>query len=176
MMNCVVCKKGVNTFLYICIICRDLQMCGNCEQKHEETHPVLKQCVNHPSNLRPGDIVRNPAQRSFAKFLQDLTIHDRSVHVADTVITKCWQLQNVGKNDWMPGYRVIRISGDEMTESGTPREIELSLIRAGEIFEVAIDIRVPAKIGRFVAYYRLVNLRGERFGPRFWLDIISVKE
>jgi hypothetical protein len=109
-----------------------------------------------------------------AKFLDNLTIPDRSAQLCGATLTKTWILRNDGSSTWRDGQtEVAFLRGDK------------SLITCGESFtvpvteprsstEVSVTVKVPENEGRFVAYFRLRQCETkEWFGPRLWVDIFA---
>jgi len=185
---------------YKCGLCQDFDMCSTCESSanavHDRTHPLVKIRVprvypvsdenvsqeakkeeevtrpNSPSkkcgNGHHKNHRREKTGKSFAKFITDVSVPDRSYLIGGTETEKIWRLQNNGKYSWPAGFKVVVVSGDEKVIQD--KEITLPTIVGGEEFDVKIRIVVPKEAGRYVAYFRLINLEGEKFGPRFWVD------
>jgi len=171
-----------------CIACNDYDLCSACELSniHDVSHPLLK--IKTPrtdernvSPFRGGRRGGNKCRRSFAKFVEDLTIPDRSNCAPGEVKSKVWKLQNVGNMDWPAGYKAVCISGEEPIDLKS-REVVLPPIPAGKEFEVKVQVNVPKTPGRYVSNFKLVNTDGEKFGPKIWLDFyvpaidVSVKK
>jgi len=108
-------------------------------------------------------------RRSFAKFIEDVSIPDRCNCAPGEIKQKTWKLQNVGNDDWPAGFKAVVVTGDEIIDTKY-REIVLPEIKSGEIFEVTVQVNVPQAPGRYIANFRLINLEGERFGPKVWVD------
>jgi len=166
---------------YKCSICRDYDLCEKCEManSHNPMHPLIKMRVPRDySQLRT--VVREQSQsprrgrqergKSFSKFICDVTVPDRSSCNAGEIVEKVWRLQNNGKYSWPAGYKATMVSGDEKIIDQKDMEVALPEVAAGHEFDVKVHINVPREQGRYVAYYRLVNLDNEKFGPRFWVD------
>lgn len=158
-----------------CIVCNNFDLCSKCEEAnvHDLKHPLLKIKVPRgdvsPVRMCGGRRFGNKCRRSFAKFVEDVTIPDRSNCAPGEVKYKIWKLQNVGGQDWPAGYKAMCISGEEAIDVNS-REVVLPSIPAGSEFEVKVQINVPKTPGRYVSNFKLVNADGEKFGPKIWLD------
>jgi hypothetical protein len=171
-----------------CIVCNDYDLCAACEEGnvHDVQHPLLKIRVPRSderagSPFRGGRRGNNKCRRSFAKFIEDLTIPDRCNCAPGEIKTKVWKLQNVGSMDWPAGYKAVCVSGEGSIDDKS-REVNLPAVPAGAEFEVKVQVNVPKTPGRYVSNFKLVNLEGEKFGPKIWLDFyvpeidVSVKK
>jgi len=172
---------------YKCAICKDYDLCEKCElaNSHNPMHPLIKMRIPRDySQVRT--VVREQSQsprrgrqeqrKSFAKYIGDVTIPDRSSCNADEIIEKVWRLQNNGRYSWPAGYKAIMVSGEEKIIDQKDMSVTLPEVAAGHEFDVKVHINVPHEQGRYVAYYRLVNLDNEKFGPRFWVDFYVPEE
>lgn len=157
-----------------CIVCHNFDLCSKCEEAnvHDIKHPLLK--IKVPRGDAAVSPVRggrraNKCRRSFAKFVEDITIPDRSNCAPGEVKHKVWKLQNVGSQDWPAGYKLACISGEDVIDVNS-REVALPVVPSGSEFEVKVQINVPKTPGRYVSNFKLVNADGEKFGPKVWLD------
>jgi hypothetical protein len=181
-VSCDGCKKSpIVGVRFKCIECFNFDLCAACEASgaHPADHPMLK--IKLPRDKETEQMFAagrrgcrkgmglGRCSRSFAKFVEDVSIPDRSDCAPGESRNKIWRLQNVGPNDWPAGIKAVCISGEEVVDASS-REIVLPAIKAGETFEVSAKINVPKVSGRYVANFKLVNHAGEKFGPKVWVD------
>jgi hypothetical protein len=176
---------------YKCTICSNFDLCSNCEAAgvHPNGHPLLK--VKVPKNCgmegswrrrgcdmerhsrRHGSPMRCPRSRSdrlYAKFIEDVTIPDRSYLAPGSSHNKTWVLQNTGSTAWPAGNKLHFVSGDRDTIDPASFDMTLPEVAAGDRVEVSVGLRAPMKAGRYIVYFRLEMPNGSKFGPRFWVD------
>lgn len=197
---CRACTRHISgDHYYNCLGCNFIcSLCPSCEATHDEDHPVYKirfdqvhllkpayQPRTSPSPVDPLRLHWSPKTvdpigsdvKNFVKFLRNLTIRDREeFKCGEGSKIKKFELQNIGKNTWPAGtVKVTIISGESAIIDDDSKVIVLPEIGAGAIFEISIEFHIPAEPGRYVTYFRLVNARDERFGPRMWLDFIALE-
>lgn len=88
----------------------------------------------------------------------------------DTImVDKAWKVTNCGKLRWPRGCMLVNTSrGDDLT--GDFKE-ELPELAAGDTFEVALVLKIPAFKNRYVANYQFVDPRGKIFFTNLWVDV-----
>jgi hypothetical protein len=59
---------------------------------------------------------------------------------------------------------------------GEKEEFEVPLAEPGQVVEVACPIVVPAKAGRYSAYFQLADKDRSIFGHRFWIEFVVNEE
>jgi hypothetical protein len=190
---CDVCKvHPIVGVRYKCVICNDFDLCSKCEateNAHPSGHALLKikvkkevhmngvwRCQNsNPVKPQESKKIKKEMKLSqhhklFAKFIEHVTVPDRSYLCPGTVREKVWRIQNTGAT-WPAGVKIGLLSGAKEMISSKSLEKPLPIVKSGEQVDVKVDVLVPEKAGRYIAYFRLVNLQGKKFGPRFWVDI-----
>lgn len=71
---------------------------------------------------------------------------------------------------WPPGVKLTFVSGDLKPY----KVVEVPRANAGTIVEVSAIIDVPTEPKQYTGYYRLCTAEGQRFGGRFWIDLVVV--
>jgi len=122
------------------------------------------------SGMKPG---QPPSQNYYlARFVSDVTIPDGTEMQVDQPFGKIWRLRNEGVVSWPAGTQLAFIGGDHLQ---TIDSVAVPCVAPGQEVDVAVDMKVPSKPGRYVGYWRLGQPDGTRFGQRVWVDVIGVK-
>merc|ERR1719421_1528794 len=107
-----------------------------------------------------------------ARFVRDVTVFDGTQMAPGTRFTKIWRLKNGGEMPWPAGTKMLFVGGDQMT---TEMSVPLSRdtpVQPGEEVDVAVEMKAPDEMGRFLGYWRLTGPHGRRkFGQRVWCHI-----
>lgn len=114
-----------------------------------------------------------------ATFIDDVTIPDGTELDPDTAFTKTWRLLNAGTCAWNPNYRLIFVSGDQMSGPSSQQLVTLE-VPPGASIDVSVDLVSPGKPGTYRGYWALRNAAGVRFGigpsaAAFYLEIEVVE-
>lgn len=80
-------------------------------------------------------------------------------------------MKNNGNIEWGSNVELVFFKGQE--EMITARRVSIGNCMPGQEIDLSINVCTPAKPGRYCAYYRLQK-NGKFFGPRVWVDLISV--
>jgi len=110
------------------------------------------------------------AEKSKAKFLENVTIPERSTVSPNQTLIKTWRLQNAGTKDWPEGTKLIFIRGDR--SMSTEEEFPVPPCKVGQTVEVSAVVVTPSVAGRHTAIFRLADNDRMPFGPRLWCDIV----
>jgi len=105
-----------------------------------------------------------------ARFLENVTIPERSTVSPNQTLIKTWRLQNAGTKDWPEGTKLIFIRGDR--SMSTEEEFPVPLCKVGQTVEVSAVVVTPSNSGRHTAIFRLADADRMPFGPRLWCDIV----
>jgi hypothetical protein len=103
-----------------------------------------------------------------AEFVQDVNYPDGSI-LAAGVITKQWQMKNVGSVAWPEGSKLIFVRGNREL-LGEIEEFAIPLAKPGETVDISCPITVPSKAGHYSAYFKLADKDRSVFGHRFWIE------
>jgi len=109
-----------------------------------------------------------------SEFVKDVNFPDGSI-VAPGSLVKHWLLKNSGSTQWPEGSKLIFLRGNREL-LGEVEEFPVPLAQPGESVEVSCPISVPAKSGRYSAYFQLADKDRSVFGHRFWIEIIVKAE
>ena len=115
-----------------------------------------------------------------ATFIGDVTIPDGTELNPDTPFTKTWRLLNAGTCTWNLNYRLIFVSGNQMSGPSSQQLVSLE-VPPGASIDVSVDLVAPSKTGTYQGYWGLRNANGVRFGigpggQSFYLEIKVVEE
>jgi len=65
------------------------------------------------------------------------------------------------------------VGGDRL---GSLESVAVRPVDPEQEVDISVPMRTPSKPGRYVSYWRLVNVDGTRFGQRVWADIVVVNK
>lgn len=119
---------------------------------------------------------------------EDTTIPDGTILEPDEVFIKAWKVQNSGQCEWTPEYKLALYQGDALGASNIVRPFfaqpgsvyELVIgtwppqrfnIKPGEIVDLAVLLQAPTQPGSYLGNWTLINDKGERVEPVFWVSI-----
>ncbi len=122
----------------------------------------------------------------------DTTIPDGTVLEPGEVFIKAWKVQNSGQCEWSPDYRLALYQGDALgapgavspyfTQPGSVYELIIGTwppqrfnINPGEIVDLVIILQAPSQSGSYLGTWALINDKGERIEPVFWVSINVVE-
>jgi hypothetical protein len=117
-----------------------------------------------------------------ATFIEDVTIPDGTDLEPGTAFTKTWRLLNAGTCSWTPNYKLIFVSGEQMSGPASQQLVNLE-VPPGASIDVSVNLVAPSKIGTYRGYWMLKNTAGVPFGigptdQAFYLeiDVVEVSE
>ena len=97
-----------------------------------------------------------------AEFVADVTIPDGTLLDAGVAFTKTWRLRNVGTCTWLPTYKIVFTSGDQL---GGPDYIYLGTsIIPGQTIDISLNLIAPDTNGTYKGSYKLADAGGTTFG------------
>jgi hypothetical protein len=108
-----------------------------------------------------------------ASLVRDVTLPDGARVRANASLTKVWRLQNSGSAPWPNGATLGFVGGSDF--SAVPTAIPDG-VEPGAVVDITLRCTAPARAGRYVGYWRLIDPRGAPFGERIWLDVDVVTE
>ncbi len=99
---------------------------------------------------------------NWARFVEDVTIEDRTVLEDNETFTKIWRLENIGDCTWTTNYDVFFTSGNRM---GAPAVMNMpENVAPGETVDISIDMVAPDSPGTYTGYWLLRDEAGNIFG------------
>lgn len=124
----------------------------------------------------PGTVTRTPIPCNAVSFVKDVTTPDGTQLLAGSAFVKTWRLKNVGSCTWNSAYKVVFLSGEQM--SG-PASFSLTpgVVAPNQVIDVSVNLVVPPSVGVKQGFWGLQGSDGVIFtlstGP-FWVKIKSV--
>jgi hypothetical protein len=114
-----------------------------------------------------------------ATFIDDITIPDGTELEPDTPFTKTWRLLNAGTCTWTPNYKLIFVSGDQMSGPSSQQMVTVD-VPPGASIDVSVDLEAPSTPDTYRGYWGLRSADGVRFGigpaaSSFYLEIEVVE-
>lgn len=132
------------------------------------TKPIPSQITSVPESIRErksGEIQETlPACVDELKFIEDLSIPDKTVVTAGKPFTKTWKIQNTGSCVWNDDYLIVFSEGDRMSaleETAFPAEIT---VNPDDTIEISVYMTAPNEKGSYAGYWLLQSPSGIRFG------------
>jgi hypothetical protein len=133
-------------------------------------------------NMSTSAIPNSGADQLSASFVADVSLPD-GTQIAPSLIradgsvdlrtaTKVWRLQNNGPRSWPVGTSLAFVGGDRLSSVDLVPLPASSNVSPGSSVDMAVDIAVPTRSGRFISYWRLMTPEGQRFGHRVWIDLV----
>ena len=114
-----------------------------------------------------------------AAFIKDVRVSDGTTFRTGESFTKVWRLKNIGACTWTPDYDLVFVGGDPL---GAKKAIPLSdYVLPGASVDLAVDMSIGQKPGRYQGYWQLRNAAGRYFGVgegaenSFWVAIRVVE-
>jgi len=106
-----------------------------------------------------------------ARFIEDISIPDGSIISPDISYTKIWSIENDGNQKWPEGCKFKFVGGTNLSLNKVD-EFPIPSFGIGEANIVSLEIKSPTRPGRYTSYWRIIDSSGNKFGNRFWIDIV----
>jgi hypothetical protein len=97
-----------------------------------------------------------------AKFVEDVTVPDKTEMLPAQDFIKTWRLQNTGTCTWTNQYAVIFVSGDQM--SGTSPQPLTGTTAPGTTVDISVPLKAPGTVGTYQGNWELRNPNSVNFG------------
>ena len=100
-----------------------------------------------------------------SEYVNDLSIPDGYVALGGEVMTKTWEIKNLGPCKWDQDYALAFAYGGAGTNWDTTRPAYLSfVVEPGQTAEVSVNLTAPTGKGEYGAFFRMMNDKGIFFG------------
>ena len=116
-----------------------------------------------------------PIPCDWAAFVKDVSVIDGTQFNPGATFTKTWRLQNIGSCTWTRDYSLVFVSGSQM--DGVSKIWLDTQVRPGEMVDVSVQLKAPARVGDYTGHWQLRNESGVNFGvgngakQAFWVMI-----
>jgi Ig-like domain from next to BRCA1 gene len=134
--------------------------------------PAIAELLTLPSPV-PSPTIVIPTVRATctdgARFLEDLTIPDRTHVGPGATLDKRWSVQNSGTCDWGPDYRLVHQGGSGIEG---PSEIALYPARSGAQAIWQVSLRAPEQPGEYQSRWQARAPDGTLFGDEVFIVIV----
>jgi hypothetical protein len=139
------------------------------------TSTITLTSTSTPIPLTPTNTsVPTPCNK--AQYVADVNYPDGTEVTVGTNFTKTWRLTNAGSCTWTSGYKIIYVSGDQMS---APGETTLTggTVPPGATVDISVQMKAPASEGTYRGYFRLKSSDNLVFGinasgnDAFWVEI-----
>jgi len=139
----------------------------------KNVNPVVTTTTTSTStnDFNPASVVTDSVPKLNAQFLEDITIVDQTEVQPELMFGKIWKMKNSGSVAWPEGTRLAFVGGDSL--GGPIKEgVVVPSVPADDEVEIAVDLQAPAKGGRYIGHWHLIDATGNPFGHRVWVDIV----
>jgi len=109
-----------------------------------------------------------PPCTSDSRFINDLSVPDDAQFLPGQPFVKKWSVENTGKCDWGPDYRLVLTSGDSL---GAPSEVAVYPARAGTPATWEIPMTAPFTPGQYTSRWQARDPQGNLFGAVVFIKI-----
>jgi len=103
-----------------------------------------------------------------SSFTGDLSVPDGAQFLPGQPFVKKWSVENSGKCDWGPDYRLVLTSGDSL---GAPSEVAVYPARAGTPATWEIPMTAPFTPGQYTSRWQARDPQGNLFGAVVFIKI-----
>jgi uncharacterized repeat protein (TIGR01451 family) len=103
-----------------------------------------------------------PASCDRASFVADVTVPDYTVFAPSTAFVKTWRLKNVGTCTWTTSYKLVFVSGSQMSAPATVAFP--TTVAPGATVDLSANMVAPIAAGTYQGNWMLQNASGVNFG------------
>ena len=104
-----------------------------------------------------------------AAFVDDVTIPDDTLLVANEAFDKTWRIRNSGTCVWEAGTTLIYVSGDDLSDIDT---LAVPATEPDEELELTVAMKAPAAPGTYRSNWQLQTPDDRRYGGVFYAQIV----
>lgn len=98
----------------------------------------------------------------------DVTIPSGTTFNPGEAFTKTWKVENNGKCNWEYPFRLVFVSGDQL--SGNSKRLGKTII-PGKWTEISVNLEAPRPEGTYTGYWRLSDAEGNMFGATLSVSV-----
>ena len=98
----------------------------------------------------------------------DVTIPSGTIFKPGESFTKTWKVENNGTCNWEYPFRIVFVSGDQL--SGNSKRVGKTII-PGKWTEISLNLEAPKPEGTYTGYWRLADADGNMFGATLSVSI-----
>lgn len=106
--------------------------------------------------------------------VQDVTYPDNTSVTVDKQFTKTWRFTNAGTTTWTPDFKIVFVSGNQMSAATTNIG---QTVAPGQTADISLVLTAPKTPDTYTGYFMLQSPSGSRFGfgsdgsSPFWVKI-----
>lgn len=108
-----------------------------------------------------------------AAFVDDVTIPDDTLLVANEAFDKTWRIRNSGTCVWEAGTTLIYVSGDDLSDIDT---LAVPATEPDQELELTVTMKAPAAPGTYRSNWQLQTPDDRRYGGVFYAQIVVPDE
>lgn len=130
-----------------------------------ENTPVPTQIPTATVAPKPALLISN---------VQDVSYPDNTAVTAGNEFTKTWRFTNAGTATWTSDFKIVFVSGNQM--SAAPTAIGRT-VAPGQTAEISLVLTAPKTADTYTGYFMLQSPNGARFGfgndgnSAFWVKV-----
>jgi hypothetical protein len=98
-----------------------------------------------------------------SEFIADVTYPDGTVVEDEANLAKVWSIRNSGTCTWDDGFSLQPVTGDAKGTWVIDEKVNKK-VEPGEIVEIRIDVRTPARGGEWGGCWQMQGDNGQFFG------------
>lgn len=133
----------------------------NQQESSAEPQTTPTTVAAQPTSLPTESSTSNEECSDKAAFYADVTVPDNTIFKPGDNFTKTWRVRNEGTCTWNSSYHLVFESGEIMNGAlSNP----MPDITPGEIADISIDLKAPARWGQYTGNWQFENEKGQRFG------------
>lgn len=106
-------------------------------------------------------------------YLDDVNYPDGTEVSAGQKFLKEWEVSNFGTCNWVNGYKLRFISGDQM---GAPDAVPIPEVEVGKKGKFSVEFTAPAEPGTYRSTWKAYSDTNRSFGDSIYVEIVVTKK
>ena len=102
-------------------------------------------------------------------YLDDVNFSDGTEVSAGQKFLKEWEVSNYGTCNWVNGYKLRFISGDQM---GAPDAVSIPEVEVGKKGKFSVEFTAPAEPGTYRSTWKAYSDTNRSFGESIYVEIV----